>query len=41
MLSAWPVNGRLVITGSYHAGVFALAQGVPVLALAKSAYYAP
>jgi polysaccharide pyruvyl transferase WcaK-like protein len=30
---------RLVITGSYHAGVFALSQGVPVVALAKSAYY--
>lgn len=30
---------RVVITGSYHAGVFSLSQGVPVVALAKSAYY--
>ena len=30
---------RLVITGSYHAGVFALSQGVPVIGLAKSDYY--
>jgi colanic acid/amylovoran biosynthesis protein len=30
---------RLVITGSYHAGVFALAQGIPVVGLAKSKYY--
>jgi polysaccharide pyruvyl transferase WcaK-like protein len=30
---------RVVVTGSYHAGVFALSQGVPVLALSKSAYY--
>lgn len=30
---------RVVVTGSYHAGVFALAQGVPVVGLAKSAYY--
>ena len=31
---------RLVLTGSYHAGVFALAQGIPVVALAASLYYA-
>jgi colanic acid/amylovoran biosynthesis protein len=31
---------RLVITGSYHAGVFALAQGVPVIGLVNSPYYA-
>lgn len=31
---------RIVITGSYHAGVFALSQGIPVIALAKSEYYA-
>jgi colanic acid/amylovoran biosynthesis protein len=31
---------RLVITGSYHGGVFALAQGVPVIGLVNSAYYA-
>jgi polysaccharide pyruvyl transferase WcaK-like protein len=30
---------RLVITGSYHAGVFALAKGIPTIGLAKSAYY--
>jgi colanic acid/amylovoran biosynthesis protein len=30
---------RVVVTGSYHAGVFALSQGVPVVALSKSAYY--
>jgi len=31
---------RLVVTGSYHAGVFALAQGVPVVGLVNSTYYA-
>ncbi len=30
---------RLVITGSYHAGVFALAMGIPVIALIASEYY--
>lgn len=30
---------RVVVTGSYHAGVFALAQGIPVVGLAKSQYY--
>jgi colanic acid/amylovoran biosynthesis protein len=30
---------RVVVTGSYHAAVFALAQGVPVVGLASSAYY--
>jgi len=30
---------RLVVTGAYHAAVFALAQGIPVVGLAKSAYY--
>jgi colanic acid/amylovoran biosynthesis protein len=30
---------RVVVTGSYHAGVFALAMGVPVVALAASTYY--
>ena len=30
---------RLVITGSYHAGVFALANGIPVVGIAASAYY--
>lgn len=31
---------RAVLTGSYHAAVFALAQGVPAVCLVKSAYYA-
>ncbi|HLP77741.1 MAG TPA: polysaccharide pyruvyl transferase family protein, partial [Candidatus Paceibacterota bacterium] len=31
---------RLVVTGSYHAGVFALAQGIPMVAIAQSEYYA-
>jgi len=30
---------RLVVAGSYHAAVFALSQGIPVVALAKSKYY--
>ena len=30
---------RVVVTGSYHGAVFALAQGIPVVALAKSDYY--
>lgn len=30
---------RVVVTGSYHGAVFALAQGIPVVALAKSQYY--
>lgn len=30
---------RIVVTGSYHAGVFALSQGVSVIGLAKSEYY--
>jgi polysaccharide pyruvyl transferase WcaK-like protein len=30
---------RVVVTGSYHAGVFALASGIPVVALARSTYY--
>ena len=30
---------RIVVTGSYHAGVFALSQGIPVVCLAKSHYY--
>ncbi|HEY9642479.1 MAG TPA: polysaccharide pyruvyl transferase family protein, partial [Coleofasciculaceae cyanobacterium] len=32
-------NCRVVVTGSYHAGVFALSQGIPVVGLAKSEYY--
>lgn len=30
---------RLVVAGSYHAAVFALGQGVPVVCLARSDYY--
>ena len=30
---------RVVVTGSYHGAVFALAQGIPVVALVKSPYY--
>jgi polysaccharide pyruvyl transferase WcaK-like protein len=30
---------RLLIAGSYHAGVFALANGIPVVALTRSRYY--
>ena len=30
---------RVVVTGSYHAGVFSLSQGIPIVALAKSEYY--
>jgi polysaccharide pyruvyl transferase WcaK-like protein len=30
---------RVVVTGSYHGAVFALAQGIPVVALARSEYY--
>ncbi len=30
---------RVVVAGSYHAGVFALAQGIPVIGLVRSGYY--
>jgi colanic acid/amylovoran biosynthesis protein len=30
---------RVVVTGSYHAAVFALSTGIPVVGLANSAYY--
>ena len=30
---------RIVVTGAYHAAVFALAQGVPAICLARSPYY--
>lgn len=30
---------RVTVTGSYHAAVFSLSQGVPVIGLAKSDYY--
>lgn len=31
---------RVVVTGSYHAAVFALAQGIPAVSLVNSNYYA-
>ena len=31
---------RVVITGAYHAAVFALGQGIPVVGIAKSPYFA-
>jgi colanic acid/amylovoran biosynthesis protein len=30
---------RVVVTGAYHAGVFSLAQGVPVVGISNSQYY--
>lgn len=33
------IRCRVVVTGSYHAGVFALACGIPVVAVARSRYY--
>ena len=30
---------RVVVTGSYHGAVFALAQGIPAIALVRSKYY--
>ncbi len=30
---------RVVVTGTYHAAVFALGQGIPVVALARNPYY--
>jgi polysaccharide pyruvyl transferase WcaK-like protein len=30
---------RIIVTGAYHAAVFALAQGIPVVCLSNSAYY--
>jgi colanic acid/amylovoran biosynthesis protein len=30
---------RVVVTGSYHGAVFALGQGIPAIAVAKSPYY--
>lgn len=30
---------RVVVTGAYHAAVFALAQGIPVVCLSNSSYY--
>jgi colanic acid/amylovoran biosynthesis protein len=30
---------RVVVTGAYHAAVFALSQGIPVVCLSRSEYY--
>lgn len=30
---------RVLVTAAYHAGVFALSQGIPIVALTRSAYY--
>jgi polysaccharide pyruvyl transferase WcaK-like protein len=30
---------RILVTGAYHLAVFALSQGIPVVALSSSAYY--
>jgi polysaccharide pyruvyl transferase WcaK-like protein len=30
---------RVVVTGSYHAAVFALAQGIPAVCISRSSYY--
>lgn len=30
---------RVIVTGSYHGAVFALGQGIPAIAIAKSPYY--
>lgn len=38
-LAAAVATCRAVVTGSYHAAVFALAQGIPVVCLTKSRYY--
>jgi colanic acid/amylovoran biosynthesis protein len=32
-------NCRAIVTGSYHAAVFGLAQGVPAVCLTRSSYY--
>lgn len=38
-LAASAAKCRAIVTGSYHAAVFGLAQGVPAICLTKSAYY--
>lgn len=37
---AWIGACRVVVAGSYHAGVFALSQGIPVVCLVSSPYHA-
>jgi polysaccharide pyruvyl transferase WcaK-like protein/glycosyltransferase involved in cell wall biosynthesis len=38
-LVAAAASCRVIVTGSYHAAVFGLAQGVPAICLTKSSYY--
>jgi polysaccharide pyruvyl transferase WcaK-like protein len=38
-LAAAAARCRAIVTGSYHAAVFALAQGVPAVCVTKSSYY--
>ena len=38
-LAAATSRCRALMTGSYHAGVFALARGIPVVGLSRSRYY--
>jgi colanic acid/amylovoran biosynthesis protein len=38
-LAADAARCRIIVTGSYHAAVFGLAQGIPTVCLTKSAYY--
>ena len=39
MLIKQAARCRVVVTGAYHAAVFALAQGIPVVCLSNSSYY--
>jgi colanic acid/amylovoran biosynthesis protein len=39
MLVRQTARCRIVVTGAYHAAVFALAQGIPVVCLTNSPYY--
>lgn len=38
-LATSAANCRVIVSGSYHAAVFGLAQGTPAVCLTKSAYY--
>lgn len=38
-LAAETANCRAIVTGSYHAAVFGLGQGVPTVCVTKSSYY--
>jgi polysaccharide pyruvyl transferase WcaK-like protein len=39
MLIQQAARCRIVVTGAYHAAIFALAQGIPVVCLSNSPYY--